>query len=223
MPGRKRTLFVAALVVVAAIPAASGGAFAQSSDDSGDESYFDALVSDDGEDGYIESFTRGFAQQGADISSWVSKTYASYTTDPGDATEYANATMATFNSNNESIAAYANDRLAVDTDHDVFAVHFNDRAGNNFTRYVVSTATNDTYTNARMLAPSQFGAANRSVDYHVTMDWYASSNANSELETFVEEYASTGDNLTSTYKAEMLATYGGGSVTSGLWNNGGAA
>ena len=207
---RKRTLLVVALVLAAAVPAVSGGALAQSSSDEG--SFFDPLVSDSGGPGWFSSLWLS-------AQSEIAQRWASYTTDPGNATKYADGTMQTFNANNKSIAAYVNERLTVDTDHDVFAVHFQDRSGNNVTRYVVSTVANESYTDSRMLTPSEFDATGRSTDYAITMDWYVSSHANEELETFVTEYASTGENLSTTYKVEMLAKYGGG-ISSGLWNGG---
>lgn len=188
---------------------AAAPALAQSSDDEG--SYFDPIVTDDGEPGWLASFVM-------DATSTASRLYTSATTDPGNASQYASNTAATFNANNSSIEAYASERLNADSSHDVFAVHFHDRAGNNATRYVVSTVSNGDYSDARMLTPSEFSDTDRTVDYQVELDWYASKNANAELEHFIMNYAKRGENVTKSYRAEMLAKYGGG-ITSGLWGD----
>jgi hypothetical protein len=215
---RKRALTAGALVVLVVAASLPLGfttpAAAQDSTD--DSSFFDSLVtSDDGEPGFVQRLL-------LEVTSLGSRTVDQYTSSPGNATQYAEDTTETFNANNESIETYVSERLTVVTDYDVYAVHFHDRAGNNVTRYVVSTANTDagSYENARMLTPSEFENANRSTDYEVELDWFVSKHANSELEHFVDEYATTGDDLSTGYKASRIAKYGSG-INSGLWNSSG--
>jgi hypothetical protein len=204
--GRAAAILTAVLVVssMAAAPA-----LAQSNSDG--ESYFDPIVTETGEPGWLSSLVM-------DATSEVSRLYTSVTTDSGNASRYAATTAETFNANNSTLASYASDRLNADTSHDVFAVHFHDREGNNATRYVVSTVENESYSDARMLTPSEFSETDRSVDYEVSLDWYASKNANSELDHFIMNYAEPNKNVSGTYRARMLAKYGGG-ITSGLWGD----
>jgi len=83
-------------------------------------------------------------------------------------------------------------------------------------RYVVANASNGNWSNSRVLTPSEFNATNRTQDQYVSLDWYQSRNAAPELEAFVEEYAEPNENLSTGYRAKLLAKYG--APESSMWN-----
>lgn len=205
---RVTTLFAAVLLVLASV----GGAGVVTADEDG--SFFDDLVSDDGEEGYLASAGIWLAK----ATGGVSRYWAAYVADgdAADAETYAEDFTSTFNANNETIAQYANQRLTADTDHDVFAVYFHDREDGNVTRYVVSDVENGSWSNVTVLTPDEFDDRNRTSDHYVSLDWYQSRNADAEVETFVEEYAEDETDLSATYKGELLGTYG--APESDMWN-----
>jgi len=204
-----RRLFVALLVVTAAIGAGSMGVAAQSDDDG---AFFDGLIADDDDQGILEEV--GIWAAGA--TSGVSRTYAAYLGEEANATTYAKDFTTAFNEHNASLEAFASERLTADTNHDVFAVHFHDREEGNVTRYVVSDVANGSWTNARVLTPTQFDETNRTADQWVSLDWYQSRAAGDELEAFVEEHAEPNEDLSRGDKASYLAKYG--APESSMWN-----
>ncbi len=202
-----RALLLATMLVIASVGGAAvapAGVAAQEDDGS----FFDGLVSEEG-----GSFGAWVAEQTGGFSRWYASTFGD---DEGNATEYANSFAEEFNRENETIEAFANQRLEADDQHDVFAVYFHDQEGNNVTRYVVANASNGNWSNARVLTPSEFNATNRTQDQYVTLDWYQSRNAAPELEVFVEEYAEPNENLSTGYRAKLLAKYG--APESSMWN-----
>lgn len=146
------------------------------------------------------------------------KWWAAFTTDTeGEtASEYAADLRREFNAENESIGDYANDNLDASTDRDVFRVCTNDQEDGHDVVYLVSNASSGEWRNERMVTADEFSSLNRSVDYNVSLDWYASRNADEELDAFVETFAEPGENLSATYRAKMVAQYGD-SVESDLW------
>ncbi len=203
-----RALLLAVMLVIASVGGAAvapAGVAAQEDDGS----FFDGLVSEEG-----GSFGAWVAAQTSGFSRWYASTFGD---DEGNATEHANAFAEEFNRENATIEAYANERLTADTDHDVFAVYFHDQEGNNVTRYVVANASNGNWSNSRVLTPSEFNATNRTQDQYVSLDWYQSRNAEPELDAFVEEYAEPNENLSTGYRAKMLAKYG--APGSSMWNS----
>jgi len=203
-----RRLFVALLVVTAFVGAGSMGVAAQSDDGA----FFDGLIADDDDQGILEEV--GIWVAGA--TSGASRTYAAYLGDEANATTYAEDFTTAFNEHNESLEAFASERLTADTNHDVFAVHFHDREDGNVTRYVVSDVDNGSWTNARVLTPTEFDATNRTADQWVSLDWYQSRAAGDELETFVDEHAEPNEDLSPGDKAAYLAKYG--APESSMWN-----
>ncbi len=202
-----RAILLATMLVIASVGGAAvapAGVAAQEDDGS----FFDGLVSEEG-----GSLGAWIAEQTGGFSRWYASTFGD---DDGNATEYANSFAEEFNRENETIEAYANQRLEADDQHDVFAVHFHDQEGNNVTRYMVANASNGNWSNARVLTPSEFNATNRTQDQYVSLDWYQSRNAGPELEVFVEEYAEPNENLSTGYRAKMLAKYG--APESSMWN-----
>jgi hypothetical protein len=204
-----RPILVAAMLVVAMVGGAAVAPTAAAQED--DDSFFDGLVSDDDDDGGLGAW---LAAQTSGFSKWYAKTFGE---DEGNATQYAEEFTEEFNANNETIESYANERLTADEDHEVFAVYFHDRDGNNVTRYVVANASNGNWSNTRVLTPAEFNGTNRTQDQYVSLDWYQSRNAAPELEAFVEEYAEPDENLSATYRAKLLATYG--APESSMWNS----
>jgi len=203
-----RALLLATMLVIATVGGAAVAPATVAADED-DGSFFDGLVSEEGGSlgAWIASGTSGFSR-------WYASTFGD---DDGNATEYAEDFAEAYNAENETIEAYANERLEADDNHDVFAVHFHDRDGNNVTRYVVANASNGNWSNSRVLTPTEFNETNRTQDQSVSLDWYQSRNAAPELEAFVEEYAEPKENLSTGYRAKMLAKYG--APESSMWNS----
>lgn len=204
-----RRLLLALLVVTAVIGGGSIGVAAQE-DEGG---FFDGLISDDDDQGILEE--AGVWIAGA--TSGVSRTYAAYMGDEANASTYASDFETEFNANNESIEAFANERLTADTNHDVFVVYFHDREDGNVSRYVVSDVENGSWTNARVLTQSEFEATNRTADQWVALDWYQSRGADEELAEFVEDHAEPNEDLSTGDRAALLAKYG--APESSMWNS----
>lgn len=204
-----RKLFLALLVVGAAIGGASMGVTAQSDDDG---AFFDGLVGDGDDQGLLEEAGVWIAE----ATSGASRTYAAYLGDEANASSYASDFETEFNENNASLEAFASERLTADTNHDVFVLYFHDREEGNVSRYVVSDVENGSWTNARVLTKSEFDATNRTADQWVSLDWYQSRNADDELAEFVDEHAEPNEDLSTTDKAGYLAKYG--APESSMWN-----
>ena len=177
-----------------------------------DGAFFDSLVDDEDDDGFLASAGTFIAG----VTSGISRTYAAYVGAEKNASSYASDFDREFNENNETIEEYANQRVAADADHDVFVVYFHDREDGNVSRYVVSEAQNGNWSNSRVLTQSEFEATNRTVDQWVSLDWYQSRAAGDEFEAFVDEHAEPNENLSAGDKAAYLAKYG--APESSMWN-----
>ncbi len=206
-----RALVLATLLVVASVGGAAVAPAGVAAEDD-DGSFFDGLVDDD-DDSMLASAGKWLAGGTSGFSRWYAKTFGE---SEGNATDHAKAFTTEFNRHNETIEAYANERVEADSDHDVFAVYFHDREGNNVTRYVVANASNGNWSNTRVLTPAEFDETNRTQDQYVSLDWYQSRAAADELDTFVEEYAESNENLSKSYRAKLLAKYG--APESSMWN-----
>lgn len=204
-----RRLFLALLVVTAAIGAGSVGVAAQEDDDG---AFFDGLIADDDDGGLLE----GAGVWLAGATSGISRTVAAYTGDENTASSYASDFEAQFNEHNESLENFANERLTADTNHDVFVLYFHDQNDGNVSRYVVSDVEDGSWTSARVLNQSEFEATNRTADQWVSLDWYQSRNAADELAEFVQEHAEPNEDLSTSDKAAYLAKYG--APESSMWN-----
>jgi hypothetical protein len=203
----KRAVALATILVIATVGGAAVAPTAVAAQEE-DGSFFDGLVSEEG-----GSLGAWVAEQTSGFSRWYASTFGD---DEGNATEYATQFAETYNAENATIETYANERLEADDQHDVFAVYFHDRDGGNVTRYVVANASNGNWSNSRVLTPSEFNATNRTQDQYVSLDWYQSRAAADELDAFVEEYAGPNENLSTGYRAKMLAKYG--APESSMWN-----
>jgi hypothetical protein len=204
---RHRLLAVAlavGLVLTAVAPASAATP-------AGDDRYFDALVDADPVSWVTDAVIEVVAIRGA-----VQQTVARYQTSPGNASQYASNTSATFNEHSTAITAHVSHRLTPTSEYDVFAVYFHDRHGRNVTRYVVTDVANGSYTAARMVTPAAFDARNRSVDYQVSLDWFAARHAATELHAYVTGPVAANESLSPARQAELVSTYGDG-VRSPLW------
>ncbi|WP_324662406.1 hypothetical protein [Haloarcula sediminis] len=197
-------LLVAVLMTAAVSPAAA---------QSDDGPFFDGLVAEDDSGGFWQGVGTQIAEATGSISRWAE---ARTGDDDADANEHAREFAREYNAHNETIEAYANDRLTADTDHDVFALNFTDRDDGNATVYLVSTVSDGNYTESEVLDEAAFDKRNRTVDQTVSFDWYQSRNAEDELETFVDDYAEPNEDITNSYRAKMLAKYG--PPESSMWN-----
>jgi len=128
-----------------------------------------------------------------------------------DASEYAENTRSTFNSNASAITNWTNSRANASTSYDVVRVRFTDESGNKVWMFIVSDVNTTTgeYTNAKMLNLTDFQKRNREYDQTYTLEPYASRNANMELERFVSEYAKPDKNVSKSYLAHIAGKYGG--------------
>lgn len=179
-----------------------------------DESFFDGLVSEDGERGWLASAALTLTK----ATSGISRSWQDWTTDPGKADQYATDWADEVNDNSAEIAAYASERLDASDSYDTFRVDFADRDDGEATRYVVSDVSNGSWENLRVVTPDEFDDLNRTVDHTVTANWHVSRNAAEETATFVKDYVEPGESLSTTYKAAMVSKYGGG-LESGLWGS----
>lgn len=179
------------------------------------DSFVDGLV-DEGADSPTATFARWMAER----SGQLARNYAALTADTEGETaeEYATDLKEEFNSERGDLTPYANERLDASTDRDVFRLCTSDQEGGSDVVYLVSNVSNGSWTDERMVSADTFATLNRTVDYTVAMDWYASRNADEELDTFVEKFAEDGTNASATYRAKMLAKYGG-SIESDLWGD----
>jgi len=208
---RTRSLASVALTLVVVLAAVSAPVAAQSDDD-----FWGDLTADE-EPGlgvqagaWLADQTSGLARTIASLGDMVGE-------DEGQtASVYADDFRETFNANNRTLEAYANQRVTATTDYDVYNVTFQDKDGGAATVYVVATVQDGNFTQAEALTPSEFEARNRTVDHTITADWYVSRNAAAELEAFVVEYAEPNDDVSPTYAAQKKATYGSG-LNSTLW------
>lgn len=206
---RTRHIAVVLAVLLAVSATAPAGVTAQ--DNTNDEGFFDGLVTSDDDDG-----DRSLVDRARDLVASVinpGRTIDKYLGDQGEASEHADAFQAEFNDNNETLFAYANERLNASTSYDVLRLEFHDRSGGGETRYLVATVntTTATYESAEIVANTS-----RPVDHTVSADWYVSRHAAGELEQFVAEYADPGEDLGAAYRANMLRKYGRG-INGTLW------
>lgn len=180
------------------------------------DSFVDGLVEDDDS----SSWTADLGQWMARRSGTLAKNYAALTADTEGETaeEYATDLKEEFNSERDDLTPYANDRLEASTDRDVFRLCTSDQEGGSDVVYLVSNVSNDSWTDERIVSAETFQSLNRTVDYTVAMDWYASRNADEELDGFVEQFAEDDTAVSTTYRAKMVAQYGS-SVQSDLWGD----
>lgn len=203
---------IAVIAVATLVLAAAAGPAAAASDDS----FFGNLVKpgDQGADGIASDVAvevAGLTGQAARLQATINVPFigSSTSTSVENATAYAEAATATFNSNNKTLVAIANANSDASADYDVWAVYFHDRSGGNVTRYVVADVVDGDYQNTRMLTPSEFGALNRTRDHYLSLDWYASRNADEELQAFADTFGDT-HNISRSYAAKLYAQYGSG-------------
>lgn len=204
----------ACLAVLCVLSLAAGPVAA----DHNSEDFWAGLTEDSADE---SSLGIAIAKELAAGSSWVARQQASvsdFLSGESDVTaeEYADDFQETFNKNNATLEAYASKRVDATEQYDVYRLEFSDKEGGEATRYVVSTSSTGTFTNSRVVTQSTFDGLNRSIDYTVKADWFVSRNAADELQTFVDEYAEPGKNVTATYYATKKAKYGDG-LESDLW------
>lgn len=182
----------------------------------GDQSFFGNLAKsgDQGQDGIAADAAAEVAQLSGQIARARAATdipiLGDDSAEAGNATAYAQDATTAFNNNNKTIADIANANADASTKHDVWVVYFHDRDGGNVTRYVVADVSNNNYTNVRMLTPSEFNDTGRSQDHHLSLDWYASRNADEEIQKFTDKFGSGDHNISRSYGARMWAEYGSG-------------
>lgn len=209
------------LLIVAALLAATAPVTAQSS---GDEPLFDGVLSN-----ADENATTGqkVAKTMSDVSGSIARLQDTLAerfgfgdeTAEQNATTYANDFDQAVESNNKTIREYSNNRVSPGTEHEVFAVYFHDKEGNNVTRYVVTSVSDGNWTDGpRVLTPSEFNETNRSKDQWVSLDWYASKHSADETREFVEEFATEDKDVSRTKRAALVSKYGTG-IKSSMWGD----
>lgn len=184
------------------------------------EDFFDGLTeSDSDDDGGVTAWV---GERAASATGWVARATADLPlvgdSETGNATTYADAFQESFNSQNETIQRYANQRLDATSGYDVFRVYFHDKSGHNVSRVVVAEVNDGNWSQARVVDPGTFqGEMNRNVDYEIHADWYVSRHAADELDSFVAEYASENETIPRSKKVSLVAEYGSG-LESEMWN-----
>lgn len=120
-----------------------------------------------------------------------------------DATTACSDLQTTFNEHNTTIQDYVNNRTDASSDANVLAVTcaIDDEST---TRYLVADVDGDNYTNATMV-----DSTDRTVDETCTLEGSAAANASDELQTFVDKFASTGDDVTGQFRSRLRAQYAG--------------
>lgn len=198
---------VSLLVVVLMLTSTLSGVVVAQSDD--EMSFFDQLATegDQGADGIVRDAVRGALGS----TTTTDKLIADLFTDAQDPEQHATEFQDSFNENNQSIETYVNDRVNASTSLDVIEITFENKDGENATRYLVADVQDDAYANARVV-----NTTNRTVDESITAEWYLARNAGSELDTFVSEYAEPNENITLTYELNMYRKYSS-SVTGAVW------
>lgn len=119
------------------------------------------------------------------------------------ASEAAQSAEDTFNANNQTIQSYVNARSDASEDANVLELTF-DIEGETATRYVVSDVNGTDYDNATMVSETT-----RTVDETCALEAQAADNAGAELQTFVDEFASDGTDLSPSYQGRLASQYGG--------------
>lgn len=191
---------------------------------SGDDPLFDGVLSN-----ADENATTGqkVAKTMADVSGSIARLQDTLAEKVGfgdesgeeNATTYADDLDQAVESNNETIRNYANQRLSPSSEHEVFAVYFHDKEGNNVTRYVVTSVSDGNWTDGpRVLTPSEFDEPNRSHDQWISLDWYASKHSSEVTEEFVDDFATEDKDVTRTKRVSLVSKYGSG-IKSSMWGD----
>lgn len=184
MHRRITTVLVALLLVVSttAAPAAADS---------------DSIVSDlfDDDDDSTLDAVLGFASGLAD------RVTHSVTGDDEPADDAAESARKAFNADADDIQAWVNNRSTADSDADVVAVTFG-VDGESETDYVVADVDNGSYANLSMVDETD-----RDVDEECTLSGYAATNADAEVEHFVDNFAEPDNNMTNRYLSELAGRY----------------
>lgn len=196
-------LALAAAVVIASTAFAAAPVQAQSDEDT---SVVDALFSDDEDDTdtweLIKSAASGLVDKYSPLADRPEE---------ADAAEYGERLQTEFNQNSGVLMNWTNSRTTASTDMDVVRLKLTDKSGNTAYWFVVAdvNSTTGNYTNERMMNATEFRDLDRDVDTTYRLSPYASRNAAAELETFVDEYAEPGENVTQSYLAHLAGEYKG--------------
>lgn len=141
------------------------------------------------------AYAGGLSDRAADVATGI-------VSDTGAETA-ADDFQSTFNSHNETIEAWVNDRTNASTDRDVVALTFRE-SGSGTTVYLVATVNNSSYQDSHVV-----DSTDRSVDESCTLEAAAARNADSETQRFHDEFAEPDTDLTDAYVRQMAGRYGG--------------
>lgn len=120
--------------------------------------------------------------------------------DPSTASEEANGLASYYNANNATLEAWANSRKNWTSNHTVkITLHLDDETA---TRYLVATAEGGNITSSSMVKTT-----NRTADHSIDLCGYAADQANEELRTFTEEYASKDKDVDADLLGRMRGAY----------------
>ena len=209
---------VITIVAVALLVCTAAVAPAVAQTDSDEGGFFTDLVDGDDSEEDDGSLAAAVAERAAGVYGQAARLRASVSipfvdeeTSDQNASTYAADATTSFNEHNETLTAIANANVEGSTDNDVWAVYFHQKDEGNVTRYLVADVVDGEYQNGRMLTPEEFEATNRTQDHYLSLDWYASKQADDELEAFAEEFGAEGErNVSRTYAAKLYAEYGSG-------------
>jgi hypothetical protein len=139
------------------------------------------------------------------IAGWLNARWNYATGEQVSATEACGDLQSTFNANNRTIQSYVNERTNASTDADVLELTCAPREDETATVYLTADVTaNDTYANASMV-----DSTDRTVDASCRLEEDAAVNAADELETFVEEFADPGEDLSADFRKRLVSQYAG--------------
>lgn len=126
------------------------------------------------------------------------------TDDEPQVQSYADALQETYNTNNQTLETYVNDRFDGNaSEHNVITLEFK-AGGDTATRHLVADADNSTFSNSSVV-----NTTDRAVDHTVTFHDFAASDAGDELQRFVDEYASEDKDIDAPLVNRLANRYGG--------------
>lgn len=176
------------------------------------DSVLDTLFGADGEDGLLSKISWSAVKNaGSGFLSRANAKYNPWADEPeGGASTYATNTAEKWNANSASLETWVNKRTDASTSADTAKITFQDKEDTTAVRYVVMDVTSgNEYDNMEMLNASEFESTGRTVDKSFTLSPFASRHASEELDTFITDYASPGNNITKAYLSNMGGKYQG--------------
>lgn len=146
------------------------------------------------------------------VPAFVSDTFPSLSPDEKTAAGQADALETYYESNNETLETYVNERENFTDDHTVVVtLHLN---GETATRYLLANASNGN------VSTTVVSTTDRTPDENLKLCGFAAASAHEELQHFTEEYARPNEDVDTSYLARLKGRYSDDVQTS-LYPSGG--